>query len=95
MTGHIISQFRQKFLIALFGLFIVCIYFSAFVYRSNNSQNKVSQNKVDCYKISSVAGAIAYFEDIHEAKRQPTPGKTIFFHETSCSMTGVVQLNAK
>lgn len=38
---------------------------------------------------------IRYFEDILDSKWQPTPGKTIFFHETSCSKTGIIELNAK
>lgn len=38
---------------------------------------------------------VRYFEDILDSKWQPTPGKTIFFHETSCSKSGIVQLNAK
>lgn len=38
---------------------------------------------------------IRYFEDILDNKWQPTPGKTIFFHETSCSKSGIVELNAK
>lgn len=41
------------------------------------------------------ADSIRYFEDILDDKWQPTPGKTIFFHETSCSKSGIVELNAK
>lgn len=38
---------------------------------------------------------ITYFEDILLSRKTPTPGKTIFFHETSCSSNGVAQLNRR
>lgn len=38
---------------------------------------------------------IKYFPDLLKSSRQPTPGKTIFFHETSCSGDGIVRLNAR
>lgn len=44
---------------------------------------------------SGSGNGIRYFEDILDSKWQPTPGKTIFFHETSCSKSGIVELNAK
>lgn len=57
----------------------------------------------DCYvdfRLKSVDGggnseSIIFFEDVLESKRLPTPGKSIFFHETSCSKHGLVQLNAR
>lgn len=39
--------------------------------------------------------AITLLEDIMESEKKPTPGKTIFFHETSCSKNGLVRLNAR
>lgn len=47
------------------------------------------------YKSSDSNDTFRYFDDILDAETQPTPGKAIFFHETTCSRTGVVNLNAK
>lgn len=53
----------------------------------------------DCFRLKSIDEAkkvsILPLEDVLESKRMPTPGKSIFFHETSCSRTGLVQLNAR
>lgn len=38
---------------------------------------------------------INFFDDMMESKKMPTPGKSIFFHETSCSTDGLVHLNAR
>lgn len=50
-----------------------------------------------CYKqsISYVEQSIDFFPDLSEAEKQPKPGKTIFFLETSCSGDGFVRLNAR
>lgn len=53
----------------------------------------------DCFRLKPIDEAkkasIILFDDVMESKRMPTPGKSIFFHETSCSKTGLVQLNAR
>lgn len=61
---------------------------------------KTIANIHKCFKSAQIDGtdskhSILYFEDILESKRQPTSGNTIFFHETSCSKTGIAELNAK
>lgn len=33
--------------------------------------------------------------DVMESAKQPTPGRSIFFHETSCSVDGTIKLNAR
>lgn len=38
---------------------------------------------------------INFFDDMMQSKKMPTPGKSIFFHETSCSTDGLVHLNAR
>lgn len=52
-----------------------------------------------CFKLNvspNVAvGSIQFFDDVIKSNRKPTPGKSIFFHETSCSKNGIVQLNAR
>lgn len=53
-------------------------------------------NGSQCYlSTAKHANAIKYFDDILDAKKQPTIGKAIFFHETRCSKNGIVKLNAK
>lgn len=54
----------------------------------------LSQNSIDSRANGGIDG-VRYFEDILDSKWQPTPGKTIFFHETSCSKSGIIELNAK
>lgn len=34
-------------------------------------------------------------EEILEAEIKPKPGKSIFFHETSCTKNGIISLNAR
>ena len=48
-----------------------------------------------CYRLPDIEKPIDYFKDILDATKQPVPGKTIFFLETTCSTTGVVSLNSK
>lgn len=47
-----------------------------------------------CYETSRNK-SINYFDDILDEIKQPTPVKTIFFHETTCSKTGIINLNSK
>lgn len=52
-----------------------------------------------CFHLNAAIGdeisSIIFFEDVMESKRMPTPGRSIFFHETSCSIDGLVHLNAR
>lgn len=53
-----------------------------------------------CYQqkemvVSELNTSIKYLEDILFSERQPKRGKSIFFHETSCSTNYLVQLNAR
>lgn len=47
-----------------------------------------------CYK-PRVHSSIRYFDDISDAQKQPTRGKSVFFHETTCISNGIVKLNSK
>lgn len=40
-------------------------------------------------------GTITLLEDISHSVKKPKPGKSIFFHETSCARNGLVHLNAR
>lgn len=87
------SRYRGKLLI-LVGLVIFTIFLIALSISLYNFKEKIS-----CYNRStsntSSSAPIVYFEDILDAKKQPIPGKTIFFHETSCTQSGIVQINSK
>lgn len=53
-----------------------------------------------CYQHKEIDGSelnrsIALLDDILFSERQPRPGKSIFFHETSCSADNLVRLNAR
>lgn len=48
-----------------------------------------------CYKTPNENSSINYFDDILDVEKQPKFGKAIFFHETTCSKTGIVNINAK
>lgn len=55
------------------------------------------ENAKQCFRRTTNGNdeTIKYFEDILLSRKTPTPGKTIFFHETSCSSNGVAQLNGR
>lgn len=51
-----------------------------------------------CFHFTAIGDelrTINFFEDVLESKRKPTPGRSIFFHETSCSHDGIINLNAR
>lgn len=86
------DAFAMQFSLKLLLVFIVFSGFRSqsradFMHRSTGFYNDLS------HKQSS--GLINYFVDILDAKNQPTPGKSIFFHDTSHSPTQIVKLNAR
>lgn len=46
-------------------------------------------------KNNSIYDDIELLEDVLESEKRPKPGKSIFFHETSCTEDGIVVLNAR
>lgn len=88
------SRYRGKLLFILVGLLI----FSIFLIALSIGLNRF-KDQIPCYNRSisntSSSASIVYFDDILDAKKQPTSGKTIFFHETSCTQNGIVQINSK
>lgn len=56
------------------------------------------KNAKKCFQRSAKQdddSTISYLIDLMESKKMPQKGKTIFFHETSCSKDGLVRLNAR
>ncbi|XP_031632385.1 lactosylceramide 4-alpha-galactosyltransferase-like [Contarinia nasturtii] len=62
---------------------------------------KIDTSKAkQCFKLKSTSvgadiSSINFFEDVMKSGKHPTLGKTIFFHETSCSTNNLVHLNAR
>lgn len=64
-------------------------------YRQPNTVTAAASASFSDNGVHGDSDSIQYFEDILDSKWKPTPGKSIFFHETSCSKTGIVELNSK
>lgn len=47
-----------------------------------------------CYRLP-YRSSVRYFVDIMDHEHRPTTGKSIFFHETSCTKTGIAKLNSR
>lgn len=105
---HLPQYLRTTLLLVIFLVLIVTIWSQKFLSIDSNDLKKkeyipsvyeaqpIVFNKIDkCYKSPNEDSVISYFEDILDAKKQPKIGKAIFFHETTCSRTGIFNLNAK
>lgn len=51
-------------------------------------------NAIKCFTNNHDIWDVKLLEDVMESERKPRAGKSIFFHETSCS-NGIVKLNAR
>lgn len=75
----------------MIGLIVTMVMWTIFI-------SDVSKAK-DCFRLkesfSNSQAGISFFEDVLESKRRPTPGMSVFFHETSCAKDGLVHLNAR
>lgn len=101
MLSNLFSVFKSQILqigimCFLFGIFIVSVP-QMFVsgdlkLYSENVNINPSSNSFD---VDGMRDYINYFADILEAKKQPTPGNSIFFHEMTKSKTGIVQLDLR
>lgn len=102
MTTRLTYGLRCVFLLAIVLVFTVTILSESNILSSRwffpsleEFQPVKSSNDINrCYKLPTDT-SIDYFEDILDGEKQPISGKTIFFHETTCSKTGIVKLNAK
>lgn len=92
-TAHMLLKFRpfslRIFAFTITLLLMIIITWTFFVPDVRNAKQ--------CFrpKLPSNLGSIKYFEDVMDSNKMPSPGKSIFFHETSCSKSGIVQLNAR
>lgn len=85
---------------------IICLYASSFaisgVFQMQlfSKYNETELQKIEmgkkCYKLGSNAvKGFKLLDDILESKQKPKPGKSIFFHVTTCSTNGSIILNAR
>lgn len=44
---------------------------------------------------NGIYDTLELLEDVMKSRNEPKPGKSIFFHETSCTANGIVSLNAR
>lgn len=58
------------------------------------SSKQVEEAK-NCFRLKVDSQEVLLLDDVMEAEKKPTPGKSIFFHETSCSTNGLISLNAR
>lgn len=75
----------------------VCVIIVFIIRTTCNSANDKAcsnSNKV-CFRYNSSSGKEFLLEDVLLSKRKPTPGKTIFFHETSCSELNQLHLTSR
>lgn len=87
-----ISRFARQHIISklLIGLaFVLTI--ATLTYWSNADAHL---NAKKCFMNNNLVWDVELLEDIMSSEKKPQPGKSIFFHETSCS-NGIVKLNAR
>lgn len=78
---------------------VITIQRSIFNFQNSKPQPKnllatLLANRIYCYKEQNNK-SISYFADILDHEHQPTPGKSIFFLETSCWKNGIATLNSR
>lgn len=63
----------------------------------NFNENFQIEKAKSCFvpKNHSIYSGIELLEDVLKSEKRPKPGKSIFFHETSCTEDGIVVLNAR
>lgn len=90
---------RQNILFKLLSICCLCIMFmTIFFYMTTTNNQRINMKK--CFRHKSVVEteanhAIIFLDDIMQAKKRPQKGRSIFFHETTCSENGLVRLNAR
>lgn len=94
--------FKFKYLILSFFLLILYIYFSTSsdtkdkvrIYFSNTLSSVTEDKERSCYSNTYIPEHTELLQDVLSSKVQPTFGKSIFFHETSCR-NGIISINAR
>lgn len=97
MKSKLVSITKHRFLIILLAifLFLILLQWLSFIELSANFSNKFFNDENESYDVSYSQESINYFADILEAKWQPTPGKSIFFHITTDFVRNIVSLSPR
>lgn len=90
----------STFLRAFFKLFLSIILFGIFLYYHNTGLDQAIETAKKCYfhngrNPNGTGKAITYFEDLLTSAKQPEYDQGIFFTETKCSDSGVVDIKPR
>lgn len=96
---------RKLFASISCGLLICCFTLLLIIerhYTEKTGSGKMERAKKlhECYRRRNAIRhsneyAIHYLEDVMEPNRKPITGENIFFHETTCSRSGLVHLTSR
>lgn len=89
---------RMPSLLKLLLAVLVVIWLTIPVFRALDDY-RANTNRM-CYTIDNLFGKVSLhtvdlLEDVYISTRKPTPDKTIFFHVTSCSASGTIEMSSR
>ncbi|KAL5279634.1 hypothetical protein ACFFRR_003930 [Megaselia abdita] len=97
-----IARNNKAILLTLFSIiFFIFVYVNLSVERKSRTPTVVKPKSkfadlIECYKVGNPVPHDAFkLPDVLESDRKPRPGKTIFFHETSCPKSGLLELGPR
>lgn len=61
---------------------------------SDTELQRINEAK-KCFQLNAKTDEINFLDDIMQSSKKPEPNKCIFFHVTSCSTTGRIELTAR
>lgn len=85
----------KKMVIRLFLAVIVFLIIYLMTFYRYKLAVKRMETTQKCFQWNENFQNVMLLEDVLEAKIKPTPGKSIFFHETSCLNDGRIVLNSR
>lgn len=92
----IFNKYFSKKLIIVFLLLLIPIYviIQLFSYDPEYSANKVCYTHKIIYD-KEYSRSVEFFEDLLQASKQPLPSDTIFFVDSNCSSTGILDITPR
>lgn len=87
-----ISRFARQHIISKFLIGLAFVLFIATFTYWTKTDFRLNGRK--CFMKNDLVWDVELLEDIMTSEKKPQPGKSVFFHETSCS-NGIVKLNAR
>lgn len=90
---------KRKYYKKLIIQLILAVIVFLIIYSMTFSRYKFAANRMKtvrkCFQLNAKIQNVLLLEDVFEAEIKPMPGKSIFFHETSCSNDGRIALNSR